>query len=112
MDPLGAQRSLRGERKLQEPIQCLHFMMIPVPYYSLPSKEIFMKIPKLDRDHEYEINAHQGDYLCLWGSLFHDDRENLTLEDGNGNKILTVYAITHEQLSDLYGEIGSVLGKV
>ncbi|MEX2316615.1 MAG: hypothetical protein WD669_05650 [Pirellulales bacterium] len=70
-----------------------------------------MKIPKLDRDHEYEINAHHSDRLSLRDSPFHEDRQNLTLEDGNGNRILTVYAITHEQLSNLYGEIGSVLRK-
>jgi len=70
-----------------------------------------VKIPKLDRDHEYEINAHQGDHLCLWPSLFHDGRQNLVLEDGNGRGILAVFANTHEQLSNLYGEIGSVLGK-
>jgi hypothetical protein len=70
-----------------------------------------MKVPKLNRDDEYEINAHQGDRLSLWTSLFHEDRENLTLEDGGGNKILTVYALTHEQLSALHAEIGSVLKK-
>ena len=68
-----------------------------------------MKIPKLDRGNEYELNANPRDRLCLWGSLFHEDRQNLTLEDGNGNKILTVYAFTHEQLANLYAELGSIL---
>ena len=76
---------------------------------SRPQAEIFMKIPKLDRQHEYEINAHQSDHLCLWDSPFHEDRQNLTLEDGNGNKILSIYAITREQLSILHSEIATVL---
>jgi hypothetical protein len=70
-----------------------------------------MKIPKLDRAHEYEINARQTDHLYLWDDVFYEDRQNLTLQDGKGNRILTVYAITHEQLSNLYDEIGSVLKK-
>jgi hypothetical protein len=70
-----------------------------------------MKIPKLDRHHQYEINANQGDHLCLWGSPYYDDRQDLILEDSKGNRILAVYGITHEQLSTLYGEIGSVLRK-
>lgn len=70
-----------------------------------------MKIPKLDRDDEYEINAHQDDHLSLWTSLFHDDRENLTLKDKNSNKIFTIFALTHGQLSKLYDEIGIVLSK-
>ena len=70
-----------------------------------------MKIPKLDRAHQYEINAHPTDRLSLWPSLFHDDRHNITLEDSLGNRILAVYAFTHEQLSVLYGEIGEVLAE-
>jgi hypothetical protein len=68
-----------------------------------------MKMPKLDREHQYEINAHQTDRLSLWDSPFHEDRQNLTLEDKFGNRILAIYALTHEQLSNLYSEIGSVL---
>ncbi len=70
-----------------------------------------MKMPKLDRDNEHEINANPPDRLTLWPSPFYEDRQNLILEHDNGQRILAVYGITHEQLSKLYGEIGDVLGK-
>ena len=70
-----------------------------------------MKIPKLDRDNEREINAHQSDRLWLWESLFREDRQSLILEDQYGNRILSVYNITPEQLSKLHEEIGIILGK-
>jgi hypothetical protein len=68
-----------------------------------------MKIPKLDRQNQHEINANPPDRLTLWPSPFYDDRQDLTLEDRYGWKILSIYGITHDQLSKLYGEIGSVL---
>jgi hypothetical protein len=49
--------------------------------------------------------------LSLWPSPFCEDRQNLSLEHGDGNRILVIYGMTHEQLSNLYDEIGSVLGK-
>ena len=70
-----------------------------------------MKIPKLGRAHEYEINAHRTDCLSLWPSLFHDDRHNLSLEDESGDRILAVYGTTREQLLSLHREIEEVLGE-
>ena len=70
-----------------------------------------MTAPKLDRNQSHKINAHQADELYLWDSPIHSDRQNLTLRDHGGNDILTVYAITNDQLGDLYVDIGRVLGK-
>lgn len=70
-----------------------------------------MQTEKLDRDRSHTINAHQADQLYLWDSPIHFDRQNLTLRDNTGNDVLTVYAITNDQLADLYVEIGRVLGK-
>jgi hypothetical protein len=81
------------------------------PKFSSTSKGIFMKIPKLDRQNSHEINANPPDRLSLWPSPFYEDRQNLILEHGDGNRILAIYGITHAQLSNIYDEIGSVLGK-
>ena len=70
-----------------------------------------MQTPKLDRDQSHRINAHQADQLYLWDSPFESDRQNLTLRDGGGIDVLTVFALTYDQLADLYLDIGRVLGK-
>ena len=70
-----------------------------------------MPAPKLDRSQTHTINAHQCDKLQFWDSPIQSDRQNLTIYDQDGNKVLTVYALTRDQLGDLYLEIGRVLGK-
>ena len=70
-----------------------------------------MQPPKLDRDKSNRINAHQADRLHMWDSPMQSDRQNLTLRDRGGNDVLTVFALTHDQLADLYVDIGRVLGK-
>ena len=39
------------------------------------------------------------------------DRQILTLRNGDGNDVLTVYGITNGQLANLFVDIGRVLGK-
>lgn len=68
-----------------------------------------MEPPKLEHDQHNRINAHQADRFHLWESQFGVERENLTLRDHGGNDVLTVYALTHDQLADLYLEIARVL---
>ena len=70
-----------------------------------------MQPPKLDRDQSHKINAHQADQLYLWDSPIQSDRQNLTLRDQGGNDVLTVFALTYDQLAHLYVNIGRVLGK-
>ena len=70
-----------------------------------------MTTPKLDRNQPHAINAHQADQLYLWDSPIQSDRQNLTMRDHGGNDVLTVYALTYDQLADLYLDIGRVLGK-
>ena len=69
-----------------------------------------MQPQKLDRDQPNKINAHQADQLYTWESM-QPDRQNLTLRDRGGNDVLTVFALTYDQLADLYVDIGHVLGK-
>ena len=70
-----------------------------------------MTIAKLDRDQPRTINAHQADQLYLWESPVQSDRQNLTLSSQSGSDVLTIYALTHDQLAELYLEIGRVLGR-
>lgn len=70
-----------------------------------------MTTPQLDRNQAHRINAHQADHLDLWEAPIQSDRHNVTLHDHGGNDVLTVYALTNDQLADLYVEIGRVLGK-
>ena len=70
-----------------------------------------MRPPKLDRSQPNEINAHQTDRLYLWDSPIQSDRQNLTMQDHGRNDVLTVFALTLDQLADLYLDIAGVLGK-
>lgn len=71
-----------------------------------------MEPPKLDRNQQYTINAHQADHLYLWDPPFHaSEKQNLTLKDCSGNDVLTVYGLTNDQLGELYLDIANVLGK-
>jgi len=66
---------------------------------------------KLDRDQRNTISAFQADQLHLRDSPYKPERQNLTLQDSNGNDVLTVYGLTNNQLADLYLDIATVLGK-
>lgn len=68
-----------------------------------------MQGEKLDREQEHAINANAGDRLYLWDSF--GEKQNLTIQAGTHNNVLTVYGITCDQLASLYLEIAEVLGK-
>jgi hypothetical protein len=70
-----------------------------------------MTTTKLERDQVHTINAHQADQLYLWDSPIQSDRQNLTLRDHGGNDCLTIYALTYDQLANLYLDISRVLGR-
>jgi hypothetical protein len=70
-----------------------------------------MTTPKLERDQAHTINAHQADQLYLWDSPIQPDRQNLTLRGHGGNDCLTIYALTYDQLANLYLDISRVLGR-
>ncbi len=59
----------------------------------------------------YTINLHQADQINLWDSPVHTDRQNLTVRDANGDNVMTLYALTEDQLANLYLEIAHVLQK-
>ena len=68
-----------------------------------------MEQPKLERNQHHRINAHQADRFHLWESF--GEKESLTLKDHGGEDVLTVFALSHDQLADLYLKIAQVLGK-
>ena len=68
-----------------------------------------MQPEKLNREQEHAINANAGDRLYLWDSF--GEKQNLTIQAGTHNNVLTVYGITCDQLASLYLEIAHVLGK-
>ena len=70
-----------------------------------------MSTPKLDRSQSHTINANQGDELHFWDSPIQSDRQNVTMRDKGGDDVLTIYGLTHDQLADLYIDIGRILGK-
>lgn len=69
-----------------------------------------MKPPKLERTHPHEINAWSADRFFLWESPFDVNKQNLTIEDPNGLKVITIYGITKDQLVTLAREIQLTLG--
>ncbi len=69
-----------------------------------------MKLPKLERTHPHEINARSADQFSLWESPFDAERQNLTIQDSDGTKVITIYGITKDQLVTLAREIQLTLG--
>ena len=51
--------------------------------------EAIMKL-KLERTHPHEINAKSADRFSLWESPYDVSKQNLTIEDPNGLKVITM----------------------
>ncbi len=67
--------------------------------------------PKLDRSVTHTVNANQGDTFELWASPIHYGEQNLNLCDSAGNKVITIYGITSEQLAAFSLTIAETLGR-